>query len=176
MKPKPACNSTSSNPIALCDLAQGEPFTTALPLVAELAAGPLAAGFAAGNIEACSECDWFRVPKHLAKENRFLVRITGDSMEPTLRVGDIAIFEYHRTPRQDGQIVIVADFAAGDSTGVCAVKRYRADSATHWHFVSDNPARAGVTIDRSASEYPILGIFVNVLVRSEKVGTRASAG
>ncbi len=33
-------------------------------LVAELAAGPLAAGFAAGNIEAWLEFDWFRVPKY----------------------------------------------------------------------------------------------------------------
>ena len=176
MNPKPACDLTSSHPVAFCDLAHGEPFTTALPLVAELAAGPLAAGFAAGNIDAWSEFDWFRVPRPLAKERRFLVRITADSMEPTLRVGDLAIFEYHRTPRQDGQIVIVGDFATGDSTGVCAAKRYQADSATHWHFVSDNPARAGVTIDRSVSEHPILGVFVAVLVRSEPVGTRASAG
>ena len=70
-----------------------EPFTTALPLVAELAAGPLAAGFAAGNIEAWAEFEWFRVPRQVAKEKRFLVRITGDSMEPTLHIGDIAVFE-----------------------------------------------------------------------------------
>ena len=133
-------------------------------------------GFAAGTIEAWAEFEWFRVPRQLAKEKRFLVRITADSMEPTLHIGDIAVFEYHRTPRKDGQIVIVADFAEGDSTGVCAVKRYREDSSSHWRFISDNPARAGVTIDKSASNHPILGIFVAVLVRSETVVAGASAG
>jgi SAM-dependent methyltransferase/SOS-response transcriptional repressor LexA len=159
---KDAIVPTGSQAICFSDLSEGEPFSTALPLVAELAAGPLTAGFATGNLDAWSEFDWFRVPKHLAKENRFLVRITGDSMEPELRVGDIAVFEYHRTPRKDGQIVIVADFADGDNTGVCAVKRYRGDSASHWLFVSDNPARAGVTIEKSASGHPILGTFVAV--------------
>lgn len=172
-KQTPASAPAGSEVLCFSDLGESEPFTTALPLVAELAAGPLAAGFAAGNLDAWSEFDWFRVPKHLAKENRFLVRITGDSMEPTLRVGEIAIFEYHRTPRKDGQIVIVADFADGDSTGVCAVKRYRADSSSQWHFVSDNPARAGVTIEKPVSQYPILGIFIAVLTRFGTVVTGA---
>ena len=130
-KTKPVREPIGSQPVSFCDLAKGEPFTTALPLVAELAAGPLVAGFAAGDIEAWAEFEWFRVPRQLAKEKRFLVRITADSMEPTLHIGDIAVFEYHRTPRKDGQIVIVADFAEGDSTGVCAVKRYREDSSSH---------------------------------------------
>ncbi len=169
-KSNPASAPVDSHPVAFCDLAKGEPFTTALPLVAELAAGPLAAGFAAREIGVWSEFDWFRVPRQLAKKDRFLVRITGDSMEPTLRIGDLAVFEYHRTPRKDGQIVIVGDFADADISGVCAIKRYREDSTSHWHFISDNPARSGVTIDKSASDHPILGIFVDVLVRSEPVG------
>ena len=40
----------------------------------------------------------------------------------------------------------------------------------------DNPARPGVTIDKSVSEYPILGIFVDVLVRSEPVVASDGAG
>lgn len=159
-KPAPVAESLPS-PVPFSDLAHGEPFRVALPLVADLAAGPLAAGFASGTLDAWAEFDWYRVPANLGGPRRFLVRITGDSMEPTLHVGDLVVFEYHRTPRQDGQIMIVADSSDGDA--VCAVKRYRADASPHWHFTSDNPARPGVTLDKADAPYPILGTFVGVL-------------
>lgn len=148
--------------LSLADLSDDEPFRLALPIVADLAAGPLAAGFAAGTLDAWSEFDWCRVPANLAGPRRFLVRITADSMEPTLHVGDLAVFEYHRTPRQDGQVVIVADTSDGDA--VCAVKRYRADASDHWHFTSDNPVRPGIDLDKNEVPYPILGTFVGVSI------------
>lgn len=91
----------------------GRTFPRALPLIAEPAAGPLAAGFAANTLDAWSEFDGCRVSSRLAGPRRFVVRITGDSMEPALRVGDRAVFEYLRTPREDGQVVIVLDSSDG---------------------------------------------------------------
>lgn len=147
----------------------GQEFKTALPLVAELAAGPLAAGFKTGSLDALEDCDWIQVAATLAKPLRFVVRVTGDSMEPTLQVGDLAVFEYHRTPRQDGQIVIAADYSAHVDPPPCAVKRYRAN-ADEWVFASDNPARESIRFARSATAYPILGVFV------VRIGASGAAG
>ncbi|MCC5848725.1 MAG: S24 family peptidase [Verrucomicrobia bacterium] len=46
------------------------------------------------------------MPQHLCAKNRFLVRVNVDSMRPSLSPGDLANFEYHRSPRRDGDIVI----------------------------------------------------------------------
>ena len=144
--------------LAFAEIAHGQHFKTALPVVGNLAAGPMRAGFETGSLAVVEECDWIKVPAKFAKPGRFVVRIAGDSMEPTLRIGDYAIFEYHRTPRENGQIVIVAEFAAADASE-CAVKRYQADTAA-WLFTSDNPARLGVRFEKITTPYPILGIFV----------------
>jgi hypothetical protein len=47
-----------------------------------------------------------KVPAHLAKPRRFVVRVAGESMEPTLRIGELVIFEYHRSLRSDREIVM----------------------------------------------------------------------
>jgi len=36
------------------------------------------------------------VPPVAAKPRRFVVRVAGDSMSPTLNIGDLVVFEYHR--------------------------------------------------------------------------------
>jgi len=150
--------------IPFSELSPSELFVTALPLVGNLAAGPMSAGFDAYAIpekltdkrDPLTEYDWVRVPPKLAKPRRFLVRISGESMQPTLDVGDIVVFDYHRKPRQSGQIVVVADFSYGDE---CAVKRYREDKRD-WVFTSDNKNYKEIRIPRVEQNYPILGVMV----------------
>jgi phage repressor protein C with HTH and peptisase S24 domain/SAM-dependent methyltransferase len=145
-------------------LSEGEPFYAALPLVAELAAGRLSAGFEASTLDAWAEFDWLRVPAGVARQRRFVVRITGDSMAPTIDRGDLIVFEYHRTLREAGQIVIVADFLGGAEIGEGAVKRLRADADGLW-VISDNPAYPPRRLADSAERYPILGVAVWNLTR-----------
>jgi SOS-response transcriptional repressor LexA len=81
-------------------------FRTHLPLVASLAAGLPFHGFETSDLAATEDLDWVSVPPQLAKARRFVVRVAGDSMSPTLNIGDLVIFEYHRSPRRDREIVI----------------------------------------------------------------------
>jgi len=155
--------------IVFPDLADDEPFRTALPVIANLAAGPLQAGFQTASLDDLEDCAWVRVPPRVAKPGRFAVRIAGESMSPTLHPGDLVVFEYHRTPRADGQIVIVADFPTDAAPGDCAVKRYRAAPDT-WRFTSDNQAFPDVCIPKSTRPaHPILGIAVWNLTRASRV-------
>jgi hypothetical protein len=80
-------------------------------------------------------------------------------MEPLFHIGDLLIFEYHRTPREVTQIVIAADFTKGSATGEYAVKSYRAHP-DKWIFASENPAYCSVELSKSEMPYPILGTFV----------------
>ena len=138
-------------------------FQTHLPIVASLAAGTPFHGFETRDLSWLDEVDWIAVPASLAKPGRFVVRIAGDSMEPTLRKGAFAVFEWHRTPRRNGQIVIanLPEFGPGqDSTE--AVKRFR-DTPDEWVFQSDNPAHGTLHIRKNDTLYPILGTFVESL-------------
>lgn len=63
------------------------------------------------------------------------VRAAGDSMEPTIRDGDLVAVDPGRTEPLDGRL-----YAVRTSAGL-VVKRLR-QSAGHWRLTSDNPAHA----------------------------------
>ncbi len=137
-------------------------FKRYLPVVGALAAGEWYSGFDITDLEAASECPWVAVPERLAGRNRFVVRINGDSMEPELNVGDLVIFEYHRTARAPGQIVIanIADFGpVSDLATDQAVKRIGQDSQD-WIFKSTNSRYGDIRVSKAICSYPILGIMV----------------
>ena len=138
-------------------------FKTHLPLVGALAAGQPFHGLETSNLDDASDLDWIEVPARLARERRFVVRIAGDSMEPFLRIGDLVVFEYHRSPRKDGQIVIanIPEFGSTDH-GVETIKRITQDSE-HWIFQSENPSYADFTVPKYITPSPILGIMIEKL-------------
>lgn len=138
-------------------------FKTHLPLVGSLAAGSPFHGLETGSLDANEELDWVEVPARLAKKNRFVVRVGGDSMAPTLPIGTLAIFEYHRTPRLNREIVIAnfPEFGAGE-TGTEAIKRITQDTGD-WIFESDNPTYDPIRVPKSEIGHPILGTMVKVL-------------
>jgi phage repressor protein C with HTH and peptisase S24 domain len=101
----------------------------------------------------------------LAGAKRFVITVVGDSMTPGLSIGDRVVFEYHRSPRKDNQVVIANLSAFGlDSSGrTCgAVKRLIQD-AEAWVFRSDNPAYKDIRVVKSECQYPILGTMVAML-------------
>ena len=139
---------------------QQEAFIRYLPVVGSLAAGGPFHGMETGGINDAEELDWVAVPQKMAGKNRFVVRVAGDSMAPGLKVGDLVVFEYHRNPRSDGQIVIVniPEFGAGEF-GTEAIKRIRQDQE-RWIFESDNPAHPPLPVLKADLDHPILGTFV----------------
>jgi SOS-response transcriptional repressor LexA len=81
-------------------------------------------------------------------------------METTLSIGDLVIFEYHRTPRRDRQIVIANLPEFGSAVdGTEAIKRLTQD-ADHWIFESDNPAYEPIRVPKHDISHPILGTMV----------------
>ncbi len=140
-------------------------FIRFLPVLGTLAAGDRFHGFETASINDLADVAWVAVPERVAGRNRFVVRVAGDSMEPTLTKGDLAVFEYHRTPRQDGRIVVanVPDFGMTE-IGAETIKRLRQD-ANYWIFESDNPDHPSFRVSKYDTAYPILGIFVSVLGR-----------
>lgn len=138
-------------------------FKTHLPLVGSLAAGQPFHGLEASSLDDASDLDWVEVPIRLARERRFVVRIAGDSMEPLLQIGDLVIFEYHRSPRKDGQIVIanIPEFGSSDH-GVEAIKRITQDEE-NWIFQSENSSYPAFTVSKNLTKSPILGTMVERL-------------
>lgn len=138
-------------------------YRTHLPLVANLAAGEAFHGFETIDLARAEELDWVAVPPDIIGPRRFMVRVAGDSMAPTLRRGQLAVFEYHRTPRLNGQIVIANLPAFGSATdGTEAIKRIR-QTATEWIFESDNSDYGPLTVGKNEISQPILGCFVSCL-------------
>ena len=134
-------------------------FERFLPLVAEMAAGTFSNGFHTENLEQNENLDWIEVPSEMCRSNRFVVRVAGDSMEPRFQIGDLLVFEYHRSPQLNGQIVLAANFASGEGAGEHAVKRFRSDPEM-WIFESENPKYSPIKIPKNETNYPILGTFV----------------
>lgn len=136
-------------------------FTTHLPCVRALAAGVAFHGIKTDSLDDLDELDWVAVPGSLARRNRFVVRVAVESMEPTLRRGELVVFEYHRSPRCDGEIVIanLPEFGADGGTGTETIKRIRQD-VEHWIFTPDNPAHEPIRVPKGEVSHPILGTFV----------------
>lgn len=135
-------------------------FKTHLPLVASLAAGLPFHGFETSDLTAAEDLGWIPVPPQLARPRRFVVRVAGDSMSPTLNIGDLVVFEYHRTPRRDREIVIANVPEFGTATdGTEAIKRITQD-AVHWIFESDNNVYDPIRVPKNEIAHPILGTMV----------------
>jgi phage repressor protein C with HTH and peptisase S24 domain len=155
--------STPATPALLpFDDVRAEAYTRYPPLIGALAAGQNFSRFDIDDLESASDCRWIEVPPHFAGRNRFVIRITGDSMEPELHAGDLAVLEYHRTPRAQNQTVIanLPEFGlTRDLSTTDAVKRLRREADT-WIFQSSNPKYEDLRVPAAECRYPILGILV----------------
>ena len=137
-------------------------FKEALPFVADVAAGFFTDSLGTGDLADLETMDWITVPASYCGEKRFVIRVAGDSMTPEFNVGDLLIFEYHRTPRRNREIVLAADFTLGETASTYAVKRLSVEK-DHWVFESSNPAYENIRIPQNELPYPIVGTFVGQL-------------
>ena len=124
--------------VPFTELAKDEPFTTALPLVADLPAGPLQAGFEAETLDARREFDWIRVPAVVARQERLVVRVAGDS---GIAIG-IAIVLV---------VVLVLDYRLLARVFPSGRTARRPDGRCHWAVGGRPPYRCGVRITAQMS-------------------------
>ena len=155
---------TTSDPPVVCFSEVGNgAFVTHLPLVGSLAAGDPFHGFETASLNDIGDLNWIAVPSRLARARRFVVRVAGDSMEPLLQIGDLVVFEFHRSPHQDGQIVIanIPEFGIADH-GIESIKRIKQDPK-NWIFHSENSAYPSFMVSKNLTASPILGTMIEKL-------------
>jgi len=146
-------------------------YTHFLPVIGDAAAGVPFHGidFEDSSNFDCSEYQWAECPKRFVNSRGYILRITGDSMEPTISKGDLVICEYHRHAQPGRDIVVMADVKFIEE-GECAVKRLR-ETKDAWIFTSDNSTYHDITIpkEQGRDQYPILGVVVYDLTAQRKL-------
>jgi ubiquinone/menaquinone biosynthesis C-methylase UbiE/SOS-response transcriptional repressor LexA len=147
---------------AYSEIAEGA-FKSHLPILGSIAAGEPFQGFETGSLDDLQDLDWIEVPGGLSKPRRFVVRVAGDSMEPVLMQGDFAVFEYHRTPRKQGQIVlaILPETYEGEQ-GVQTIKKIY-QKGKEWILRAENPSYPDISFPSVDVKHPILGTYVGKL-------------
>ncbi len=113
---------------------------------------------------------WVECPSRLIGKRRFVVEVTGDSMEPTCLIGDYVVCEFHRHCQPNHWMVIMANFSDLPDRGECAIKRI-SESPDEWVFVSDNPVYEDIRVLKvdSSDEYPIYGTVIYNLTTGQEV-------
>lgn len=98
--------------------------------------------------------DWVR-KRGLSSRGLQAIHVRGDSMEPTLRSGDLIVFDTESTRHSDGLFVLNFD-------GELLVKRLQRLSQTRLVIASDNPLAGSSEIDlRDETQHPrIIGRVV----------------
>ncbi len=94
------------------------------------------------------------VVRHLAKGNRYVIRVRGDSMEPRIQDGDLLLVDYSREPRP-GNIVI----ALINSEAV--VKKYLRQKG-RVILRSTNPKYSDIEI-RDTDQFLIAGVVLRIV-------------
>ena len=101
--------------------------------------------------------DWIRYELGARPQDLWLIRVRGDSMEPTLRSGDVVLVDSRATsPNHDGIYIL----RMGDSV---LVKRLQVMPGRKIRVTSDNPAFSPWIIDpadESNNEFSVVGRVV----------------
>ena len=130
--------------------------TRPLPLLGSVPAGPPS--------QSQEQLEMFPVLRHLCHPDYYCLRLTYDSMEPTLKPGDIVLVHYR--PDVDPEHV-QGRICACLVDGLPTLKRVSVESRNGDRLIilrGDNPDMAPVVID-SSREFSIQGIVVKLVSR-----------
>jgi len=170
---KSAESEMEATPPVLVDyaVAAEQAYTRFLPVIGDVAAGVPFHGIGVEDRDHFdrSEYQWAECPESFVNSRSYVLRATGDSMEPTISKGDLVICEYHRHAQRGRDIVVMADVTFIEG-GECAVKRLR-ETSNAWIFTSDNTTYQDITIpkEQGRDQYPILGVVVYNLTTRRKL-------
>jgi SOS-response transcriptional repressor LexA len=131
--------------------------TRDLPLFGAIPAGPPA--------ETQEQLEMFPVLRHLWAPDRYILRLTFDSMEPTLKPGDLVLVEYR--PDVDPEHV-QGRICACLVDGMPTLKRVSVEQQQQRRIVilrGDNPSAPPLVVDESR-DFVIQGIVTNLVGRA----------
>ena len=103
-------------------------------------------------------CFWLDIERRPARKDRCLISMEGDSMEPTLRTGDILLVDRRDvTAQREGIYILRADNAL-------LVKRLQRFPGHRIKVSSDNPAYQPFELDlkQQTDEFAIIGRVVGI--------------
>lgn len=95
-----------------------------------------------------------KVVRHLAKENRYVIRVKGDSMAPRIQDGDLILVDYIREPRP-GNIVVAT------VNGGVVVKKYLLREG-RVVLKSMNPEYADIDV-KETDQFEIKGVVLRIV-------------
>ncbi len=95
-----------------------------------------------------------KVVRHLATGHRYVIRVTGDSMEPRIEDGDLVLVDYSKEPRP-GNIVIAL------INGAAVVKKYLRQKG-RVILRSMNPRYADIEI-KETDQFLIAGVVLRIV-------------
>jgi phage repressor protein C with HTH and peptisase S24 domain len=95
-----------------------------------------------------------KVVRHLAKGNRYAIRVIGDSMEPRIEDGDLVLVDYSKGPRP-GNIVIAL------INGAAVVKEYLRQKG-RVILRSTNPKYSDIEIAET-DQFVIAGVVLRIV-------------
>ena len=95
-----------------------------------------------------------KVVRHLARGNRYVIRVTGDSMEPRIEHGDLVLVDYTKEPRP-GNIVIAL------INGAAVVKKFLRQKG-RVILRSTNPKYSDIEI-AEADQFVIAGVVLRIV-------------
>jgi DNA polymerase V len=95
-----------------------------------------------------------KVVRHLAKENRYVIRVKGDSMAPRIQDGDLILVDYIKEPRP-GNIVVAT------VNGGVVVKKYLVREGCVV-LKSMNPEYADIEI-KETDQFEIKGVVLRIV-------------
>lgn len=90
--------------------------------------------------------DWIRYELGTVPQNLFLIRVSGDSMEPTLRAGDVILID-RSSSRPDREGIYIMRMGE-----MLLVKRLQALPGGRIRVISDNPAFEPWVVERVGSD------------------------
>jgi len=132
--------------------------TRAVPLYGRIPAGK------PEPVEAVAET--FDVLEHLARPDRYVLRVQGDSMDPTIRDEDLILVQYVEAPdlaRCDNQVCVV--LLDGDST-LKRVQVQRVNGHTIIILKGDRPEHPTETFVLGTRDFKIQGIVLRIVDRA----------
>jgi len=95
-----------------------------------------------------------KVVRHLAKENRYVIRVKGDSMAPRIQDGDLVLVDYIKEPRL-GNIVVAT------INGGVVVKKYLLREG-RVVIKSMNPEYADIEV-KETDQFEIKGVVLRIV-------------
>jgi DNA polymerase V len=95
-----------------------------------------------------------KVVRHLAKGNRYVIRVTGDSMQPRIEDGDLILVDYSKEPTPGNIVVAMIN-------GAAVVKKFLRQNG-QIILRSANPKYADIEI-KETDQFQIAGVVLRIV-------------